>query len=538
MNPCKEEILRWENQIGREPELPLRQKAEKEEKMEKTKTGGRRLTPLMGWASWNCFRTHINESVIKEQADMLISSGLAEAGYRYLNIDDGFFGGRSPEGELLFHRERFPNGMRNLADYAHERGLKAGIYTDAGDNTCGYYYDNEKEGGFHAGCYGHEEEDLRKLLVEEDFDFIKVDWCGGLRLDLDEQEQYTKIANIIETIRRETGKPIVYNVCRWEFPGEWVTEIADSWRTGLDIAPDFESILYQIDHMKPLARFCRPGHVNDSDMMQIGNGMSPEEEKTHFAMWCMLSTPLMIGGDLTKLSDETLEILKNRELIGLNQDAACRQAVVAREYRDREGRLLAEMWVKELAPVSQDTQSGGKRRIRKAVAFLNRSDEGMELGAAFREAGLDGEILSVREVCRHENWKISNEIEVSVPSHGVSVFLVESTGACQYHDCNANLKADVGKHIKITDQEMKKLLEQGAVLADVRSPGEYGKGHLDGAVNIPYVDIYLKVSEVLPDKERPVIVYCATGKRSSMAKDRLEFMGYQKVYYLGGRNSI
>lgn len=506
--------------------------------MEKTKTGGRRLTPLMGWASWNCFRTHINESVIKEQADMLISSGLAEAGYRYLNIDDGFFGGRSPEGELLFHRERFPNGMRNLADYAHERGLKAGIYTDAGDNTCGYYYDNEKEGGFHAGCYGHEEEDLRKLLVEEDFDFIKVDWCGGLRLDLDEQEQYTKIADIIETIRRETGKPIVYNVCRWEFPGEWVTEIADSWRTGLDIAPDFESILYQIDHMKPLARFCRPGHVNDSDMMQIGNGMSPEEEKTHFAMWCMLSTPLMIGGDLTKLSDETLEILKNRELIGLNQDAACRQAVVAREYRDREGRLLAEMWVKELAPVSQDTRSGGKRRIRKAVAFLNRSDERMELGAAFREAGLDGEILSVREVCRHEDWKISNDIAVSVPSHGVSVFLVESTEACQYHDCNANLKAGVGKHIKITDQEMKKLLEQGAVLADVRSPGEYGRGHLDGAVNIPYVDIYLKVSEVLPDKERPVIVYCATGKRSSMAKDRLEFMGYQKVYYLGGRNSI
>lgn len=489
----------------------------------------------MGWASWNCFRTDINEARIREQADILVSSGLAEAGYRYLNIDDGYFGGRSPQGELLFHKERFPNGMRVLADYAHERGLMAGIYTDAGDNTCGYYYDNEKEGGFHAGCYGHEEEDLRRLLVEEDFDFIKVDWCGGLRLNLDEQEQYTKIGRIIERIRKETGKPIVYNVCRWEFPGEWVAEIADSWRTGLDIAPDFGSVLYQIDHMKPLACFCGPGHVNDCDMMQIGNGMSEEEEKTHFAMWCMLSTPLMIGGDLTKLSGETLAILKNRELIALNQDAACRQAVVAKEYRSTEGMLLAELWVKELAPEGQAALAEGTGgKTRKALAFLNRSEEAMELEAAWKEAGLDGEILSVREICIHEDREITADIKVAVPAHGVSVFLVESAASCAYRDCNAELKAGVEKQVRITDREREELLGQGAVLADVRSPQEYEKAHLEGAVNIPYADIYLNAAKVLPDRERPVIVYCATGKRSSMAKDRLEFMGYQRVYFLGG----
>lgn len=485
----------------------------------------RRQTPLMGWASWNCFRTDINETRIKGQADALVSSGLAEAGYIYLNIDDGFFGGRTAKGELLFHKKKFPNGMKAISDYAHNLGLMAGIYTDAGDNTCGYYYDNEKEGGFHAGCCGHEEDDLHKLLVDENFDFIKVDWCGGLRLNLDEQEQYTKIGNVVERIRKETGKPIVYNVCRWEFPGEWVTKIADSWRTGLDITPDFASILYQIDQMKPLAHFCRPGHVNDSDMMQIGTGMSAEEEKSHFAMWCMLSTPLMIGGDLTKLSEETLDILKNKELIALNQDAACCQAVVAKEYRDADGELLAEMWVKELAK---------GENARKAIAFLNRSGHKLELDSLLREAGLAGDILSVREICMHEDREVSDKIQVLLPAHGVSVFLTESTGSCPYQDCNANLKIGREKFVIITEQKKERLMRNGAILVDVRSRQEFKKMHLDGSVNIPYADIYLNVGKVLPDTERPIIVYCATGKRSCMAKERLDFMGYKNVYYMGG----
>ncbi|MBR5614941.1 MAG: glycoside hydrolase family 27 protein [Clostridia bacterium] len=286
-----------------------------------------RKTPLMGWASWNCFKTNISEEKLKAQANALIETGLAEYGYTYLNIDDGFFGGRAADGTLLFHKERFPNGIKPVADYAHSKGLKAGIYSDGGDSTCAFYHDGEGEVGRNVGLYRYEEQDLKMYLDEFGFDFIKVDWCGGIFVGLDDKAQYTKIGNIINEIRERTGRPIVYNVCRWQFPGKWVTEIADSWRTCADIQPNFASILKQIDAIKPLARYCSPGHVNDMDMLQLGNGLTTQEEKTHFAMWCMMSTPLMIGCDLTKISKETLEILKNKELIDINQDKACRHAL-------------------------------------------------------------------------------------------------------------------------------------------------------------------------------------------------------------------
>lgn len=487
----------------------------------------KRTTPLMGWASWNCFRTDISEQKIKAQADMLVSGGLAEYGYCYVNIDDGFFGGRDAQGRLLFHKERFPNGMRAVSDYIHSLGLKAGIYTDAGDNTCGYYYDQETEGGYHAGCYGHEEEDLLRLLVTCNYDFLKVDWCGGLRLELDEEEQYTKIGNVIDQIRMETGREIVYNICRWEFPGAWATRIADSWRAGIDIEPHFESVLYQIDQMKPLARFCRPGHVNDSDMMQIGNGMSEEEEKTHFAMWCMLSTPLMIGGDLTKIPEQTVQILKNRELIALNQDALCRQAVVAKEYRDAQENLEAEAWVKELAQ-----EASGN--VTKAVALLNRSDHTKEIVLDLKEAGLCGQIVSIRDVCLHQDRTPAAILKEQVPAHGVCVLRITASGSCSYKDCNADAKIGSEKFEKLSREQADDLIRQGAVLVDVRTKKEYDKHHLQGAVNIPYKEIYLHAGQVLADKSQPVIVCCATGKRSCMAKERLDWMGYEQVWYLGG----
>ena len=494
----------------------------------------RRLTPLMGWASWNCFRTHISEAVIRAQADALVATGLADCGYTYLNIDDGYFGGRAADGTLLFHKERFPNGMRPLADYAHSLGLKAGIYSDAGDNTCGHYYDGEGANGVNVGLYGHEEQDLRLLLVDCDFDFIKVDWCGGLRLNLDEEAQYGKIGAIIQRLREETGKPLVYNVCRWEFPGEWVTDVADSWRTGLDIAPNFGSVLYQIDMMKPLARFCRPGHVNDSDMMQLGTGMNAIEERTHFAMWCMLSTPLMIGGDLTKIAPETLAVLKNKELIALNQDPLCKQAVVVKEYRGESAGggspapLLAEAWVKELGRHVQDAPN------TKAVALLNRSDEPLEVRLPLAEAGFAGDIRAIRDVCGAKDVAPAADLCASLPPHGVAVFVVASTERAPYTDCNAALRAGLRQYERLSEARKAQLLQQGALLVDVRSPAEYAAGHLDGAINVPYLDIYLRAPEVLADKDRDIIVYCATGKRSWQAKNRLDSMGYRHVHFLGG----
>lgn len=483
-----------------------------------------RKTPIMGWASWNAFRTDISEEILKQQADALVDTGLAACGYTYLNMDDGFFGGRDADGNVLFHKERFPNGIRPVADYAHSLGLQAGTYAEGGDNTCGFYYDAEGASGSGVGLYGHEEQDLTRYLEEFGFDFIKVDWCGGIRMGLDEEEQYTKIGNIIDRIRQKNGKPIVYNICRWQFPGVWATEIADSWRTGADIAPNFQSVLHQLDVVKPLARYCKPGHVNDLDMMQLGNGMSNEEEKTHFAMWCMMSTPLMIGCDLTKISPQTLEILKNEELIAIHQDSACLQAFPIREMRDAAGNLQGEIWIKNL---------GAPHSAEKAIAFLNRSDAPLEMDLAWKDAGLCGEIFSVRNICTHKDIAPSAEIRVSLKPYETIVCRVRSERAEAVE--NPDDKPFVWKPLqKISLERALELQKNGAYLVDVRSPEEFAVKHLDGAVNLPYMDIHGIAVPNLHDKTNPVIVYCATGKRSLQAKNSLEYLGYETVYFLGG----
>lgn len=480
-----------------------------------------RKTPLMGWASWNCFRTHINEELLKKQIDALKKTGLDKYGYTYFNIDDGFFGGRDENGALQFHKERFPNGIKVIADYAHQNGLKAGIYSDGGDNTCGHYYDNEGGDGSKVGLYNHEEQDLKMYLEDFGFDFIKVDWCGGVRLGLDEKEQYTKISRIIDDIRHRTGRCIVYNICRWHFPGAWAAETADSWRTGADITPHFDSVIQQIDNIKPLRKFTSPGHVNDLDMMQLGNGMSEEEEKTHFAMWCMMSTPLMIGCDLTKISDSTLNILKNKELIAINQDKACKQAYVIKEIRA--DKLMGEVWIKELAEGDE-----------KAIAFLNRSAEPLEMELSLKDAGMCGEIISIRDLCKHCDIEIAKNIKITVNPHGVSVFRVKSESTVSVPDINGALEFKEPDRLeKISMDKAEELIKNGAVLFDVRSADEYAKGHLDGALNAPYTDVHV-LTGLAPDKGQNVIVYCTTGKRSSQAKYTLEHMGYKNVYYLGG----
>lgn len=554
----------------------------------------RRLTPLMGWASWNCFRTDISEERMRAQADALVETGLAECGYTYLNMDDGFFGGRDAKGKLLFHGKRFPNGIKPVADYAHSLGLKAGIYAEAGDNTCGYYYDAEGRNGEGVGLYGHEEADLRRYLEEFGFDFIKVDWCGGVRLGLSEEEQYTKIGRIIEKLREETGRSLVYNICRWQFPGPWAVSVADSWRTAADISPEFSSILHQLDNIKPLRKYCGPGHVNDLDMMQVGNGMAQIEEKTHFSMWCMMSAPLIVGCDLTKIGCGTLEILKNREMIAVNQDSACLQAFVVKEFRsghdgaqeenrdalrEREetsaktgdaAELVGEIWVKDL---------GEANSRKKAVAFLNRSDEALTMAVEASEIGLGGRLVRIRDLWRHEEvlesaveedagqhlnqyqeqsqgryrgqcpeWypgeyrdqRISEcGMTITVEPRGVEVFLFEGETAIEPKDVFAlSGGTDIDVTVEeITGKQMEELLREGAVLVDVRTEAEYATDHEAGAVNLPYMDIHGMASGCLHDKNRPVIVYCATGKRCSQAGQSLKYLGYRNVYRWKRENS-
>ena len=485
-----------------------------------------RKTPIMGWASWNAFHTDISEKRMKEQAKALVDTGLAACGYTYLNMDDGFFGGRDEQGVLHFHKERFPNGIKVVADYAHQLGLRAGIYSEAGDNTCGHYYNQEGDNGKNAGLYGHEEQDLHMYLVENEFDFIKVDWCGGVRLGLDAEEQYTKIGRIIDQIRFDTNRDIVYNICRWQFPGAWASKVADSWRTGADICPVFSSVLHQIDMIKPLARYCSPGHVNDLDMMQIGNGLTYEEEKTHFAMWCMMSTPLMIGCDLTKIKEETLEILKNKELIALNQDIACKQAFVIKEIYDDKGELSGEVWLKEL---------GHADSHEKAICFLNRSDKNLTMELSLEETGLFGKISKIRDLWNHMDCECTKILQVEVKPHGTLVYRVEGEIVRAVPN-----KDDKGEYIwkpleQISlEQAYSYAEEENALFVDVRTKEEYEAGHLEDAINIPYMDIHAIAGNYLKDKKQPLIVYCATGKRSSQAVTSLEYLGYQKIYFLGG----
>ena len=478
----------------------------------------RRLTPLMGWASWNCFRTNISEEILKKQADLLMSTGLASHGYTYFNVDDGFFGGRAENGKLKFHAKRFPNGIRVISDYIHAKGLKAGIYTEAGDNTCGYYYDNEGTDGKNSGSYGHEESDLRQLLAENNFDFIKIDWCGGLRLGLDEETQYSKLADIIRQIELEEKRPIIFNVCRWEFPGPWVAKIADSWRTGVDIIPSFDSVLYQIDQMKTLRKFCSPGHVNDSDMMQVGNGMSHEEDAAHFAMWCMLSTPLMLGCDLTTLTKDTLEIITNDELIAINQDALCNQAYVCKEYfNDKE--LLGEIWIKDLADGS------------RAVAVLNRSNATLTAKNVLQEAGILGKIKSIRNLIERQDEDETKLSCIKVPSHGVCVYKVVAETIKAMEDVNCDKEYDETKIRSISKEEAIKLSKEGkAKLIDVRNTSEYESGHYESAVNLPYQDLYLETEKFLPDKNESIILYCATGKRAFLTNRLLETKSYKNIW--------
>ncbi len=484
----------------------------------------KRKTPIMGWSSWNCFRVNIHEEKIKKQADVLVNTGLADYGYTYFNLDDGFFGGRGEDGVMRYHKERFPHGIRCISDYAHSLGLKAGIYAEGGHNTCAHYWDNEGENGVGVGLFGHEEQDLRQLLVDGNFDFIKVDWCGGLNMGLDEELQYTKISRIIDRIREEEGRYIVYNVCRWQFPGPWVQEIADSWRTGGDIRPTFDSVIYQIDKIKPLRKYCGPGHVNDLDMMQVGNGLTPVEEKTHFAMWCMMSTPLMIGCDLTKISEDTLNVLKDRELIAIDQDEACLQAWAAKEYKEGET-LLGEMWIKDL---------GCENSPRKAIAFLNRSEKPLTMTASLGEMYLAGDVRCIRDVSAHRDIAAADTLTCEVLPHGVQVYIVTAEKAVEKVFEEPEAEGLFRPYPKITKEEAEALLAEGAVLADVRLPFEYAEGHLPGAVNLPYIDLDKQAETLLPDPEKPVLVYCTTGKRSSMAKDCLEHKGYKAVYYMGG----
>ncbi len=497
-------------------------KGEKED-IEDTKTPeGPRKTPIMGWASWNAYHPRISEEIILSQAEKLVEYGLDKLGYIYVNVDDGWQNGRGNDGYVVTHEQRFPSGMKVLSTKIHAMGLKAGIYSDAGSNTCAALYSGEGQ-NTKVGLYGYEKKDLERYLIDWDYDFIKVDWCGGAELNLDQKTIYTKIGNIVKNIEKKTGKDKVYNVCSWAFPGEWVVNVADSWRTGADITNSYESIIYQVDKIRNLAKYNGPGHINDLDMLQVGNGMSYEEDKTHFAMWCMMSTPLMLGMDLNSISEETLSIISNEELIAINQDVACIQAIPVKTYNG------VEVWVKDL---------GSSNSNKKAFALLNDTNSSKTVTIDFSEVGL-ANVEVVRDAWAHEDIAVDGKITVTIPSHGTLVFTAEgkhvavkegegsSTPSTENIVCNYNVGPMTAKN----------LISNGATLIDVRSAEEFATGHISGAKNIYYVEIAQKIASVVPDKSKPIVLYCSMAKRSTQALQVLLDMGYTNVYNLGSMSN-
>lgn len=366
--------------------------------------GEKVLPPMMGWASWNTYRVNISEDLIKHQADLIKELKLDEYGYNYINIDDGWFGGRDENGKLIVHPARFPNGLKCVADYIHSLGLKAGIYSDAGANTCGSFYDKD-ESGIGVGLLGHEDEDCRFLFgtnssQECGFDFIKVDFCGGVarsnfdKVNLDEKSRYTEIRLAMDKVRQGLG----LNICRWDFPGTWADAIANSARMSHDISARWSSVSDIIAQDMYLGAYAKPGFYNDMDMLEIGRGLSEEEDHTQFAVWCFQSSPLMIGCDLERLKKKpkVFELLTKRDYIKLNQDIASPQGCVV----NRQGAryiLLRDI----------ETPFG----LKKAVLFVNLEDEDAEMRLDERDIGLEN----------------VEDCQAFIPAHGARIFFREGT---------------------------------------------------------------------------------------------------------------
>lgn len=369
--------------------------------------------PTMGWSSWNTYGVNINENLIKRQADAMVSKGLKDVGFDHINIDDGYFGGRDKtDGHLLIHKTRFPNGLKPIVEYIHSKGLKAGIYSDAGRNTCGSMFNGDATGKG-VGLYEHDQQDADYFFNDCGFDFIKVDFCGGSyyhnedHLVLDEQQRYTAISQAI----KNTGRTDVrMNACRWAYPGTWVSDVAFSWRTTGDINNSWGSVKDILAENLYLSAYCHDGHFNDMDMLEVGRSLSVEEDKTHFGMWCIMASPLLIGCDMTNIKSQTLALLKNKELIALNQDPLYQQAYVAGLTNG------CHILVKDI-----ETQNGTKR----AFALYNPNDDARAATIKFSQIDLAGKV-QLRDVFQKKDLgDFENQYEVTIPAHGTRIYVAE-----------------------------------------------------------------------------------------------------------------
>lgn len=371
------------------------------------------LTPPMGWNSWNTFSVNIDEQLIRDIADSFVKDGLSDAGYQYLVLDDGWMAkARDEQGNLVADPVKFPHGMKAVVDYVHSKGLKFGIYNCAGNKTCGGY----------PGSRGHEYQDAL-LYASWGVDYLKYDWCNTEKLNA--EGAYITMRDALYA----AGRPVVFSLCEWgdNQPWTWGEKVGHLWRTTGDITPCWDceddhgtwsswGVLRTVNMRKDIRRYAGPGHWNDPDMMEVGNGMTVQEDRAHFTLWCMLAAPLIMGNDLRSMTSETREILTNKEVIAVNQDALGVQAL---RYATLDS---VEVWVKPLV------------NSEWAVCFLNLKSKSQTItftwqdlvvNDAVADRVLDGrkEIFRLRNLwTRKDSGTTAKRLQASLASHDVLMF--------------------------------------------------------------------------------------------------------------------
>jgi alpha-galactosidase len=359
-------------------------------------------TPPIGWNSWNKFACNVSEELIRGAADSIVRTGMKDAGYEYVVIDDCWQVSRDAEGNIVPDAKRFPSGMKALGDYIHSKGLKFGIYSDAGRATC----QNR------PGSRGYEYQDARQYAAWG-VDYLKYDWCNH-----DTQDSQSSYETMRDALAK-SGRPIVFSICEWGStkPWLWAGPVGNLWRSTGDIVDKWDGkekwggngLVQILDLQDGIESYAGPGHWNDPDMLEVGNGgMTNVEYHSHFSLWCLMAAPLMAGNDLEHMSDATKEILTNKELIAVDQDTAGIQA--KRVHKDKG----LEVWVKQM--------SDGSR----AVGLLNRTAGEAEITASWIQLGYPETIKAdVRDLWAHTDAGThKGSYSAKVPSHGVVVIRV------------------------------------------------------------------------------------------------------------------
>jgi len=352
-------------------------------------------TPPTGWNSWNLFADKIDDQTVRAMADAMVSSGMRDAGYIYINIDDTWQGLRDEQG-VLHANHKFPD-MKALADYVHSKGLKLGVYSSPGPRTCGGY----------PASYGHEELDAR-TFASWGIDYLKYDWCSASTIYSNDKLQpiYQRMGDALHS----TGRPIVYSLCEYGMDDveKWGPAVGGNlWRTSGDIRDQWDSMRLNIEQQVKAAPYAGPGHWNDPDMLEVGNGhMTADEYRTHMSLWALTAAPLLAGNDIRTMSDVTKSILLNKEVIAIDQDSLGKQASPVKN-----GDL--EMWVKPLADGA----------VAVGVVNLGSTAETATVKAADLLAGK--RVKGARDLWAHQNVKFTNgAYSKSVPPHGVLLLRV------------------------------------------------------------------------------------------------------------------